>query len=169
MNRQILIPTAPALVLIAAAAGLLSHVRTHKSLAPPGVTTQPLDGSIRVQVDLPERVLDYKSEWLEVDEVTEDTLPKDTSFGHRHYKAPDGFALDLRVVLMGSDRTSMHKPQFCLTGQGWEINGSASAESYLRVARPKSYDLPVVELVANKRDGQNQSTRVSFYFYFPHI
>src|SRR5260370_28810572 len=51
MNRQILIPSAVALVLIATAAGLLSHVRTHKTLAPPGVTTHPLDGSIRLRVE----------------------------------------------------------------------------------------------------------------------
>jgi hypothetical protein len=164
-----LIPSVVALILIGGAAGLLSQVRTRQKLAPPGVRTHALPGSIRLQADLPERVLDYESKWMDVDDVTLGTLPKDTSFGQRHYTAPDGFALDLRVVLMGRDRTSMHKPQICLSGQGWRINEVASAETKVPVGRPFEYDLPVVELVANKTvsaDNQSQLwSGVYVYWY----
>jgi len=56
-----------------------------------------------------------------------DTLPRDTSFGQRRYRSPDGAVTQVNVVLMGSDRTSMHKPQFCLEGAGWQIDSAASA------------------------------------------
>lgn len=169
MNRQILICSALALCLIGGSAVLLRQVRSHQALAPPGVRTHPVPGSIRLEVDLPECVLDYHSEWTNTDEVTLHTLPKDTSFGQRRYHAPDGFGLDLRVVLMGRDRTSMHKPQLCLTGQGWHIDDLASSETRVRVKRPFDYDLPVVKLVAHNMvsvDGQNQAwSGVYVYWY----
>jgi hypothetical protein len=150
MNRQMFISTVLAFVLIGVTGVLLNQVRDHQVLAPPGVKTHSVPGSIRLEADLPERVLEYDSQWVETDKVTLSTLPKDTSFGQRHYKAPDGFELELRVVLMGRDRTSMHKPQFCLTGQGWQIDDLATTQTRLRVHRPFEYDLPIVELVARK-------------------
>ena len=81
-----------ALTLIAGTAGLLQHAEKNRTLAPPGVKTHLVPGSIRLQADLPEQVLDYHSEEVEVDKVTLATLPNDTSFGMRRYKAADGFA-----------------------------------------------------------------------------
>ena len=159
MNRQMLMPSVLALLIIGGAAGLLSHVSTRLRLAPPGVKTHSLPGSVRLQADLPEQVLDYNSELLKTDDATFNTLPKDTSFGQRRYKGADGFVLDLRVVLMGRDRTSMHRPQMCLTGQGWHINDSASAQTSVRVEQPFAYDLPLVELATSKAfvvDGREQ-------------
>jgi hypothetical protein len=166
MNRQILFLSATALVLMAAAAGFLYHVGNRQLLAPPGVRTHALPGSIRLQAELPERVLDYQSEPLEVDSVTLATLPGDTSFGMRRYNSPDGFVVDLRVVLMGHDRTSMHKPQICLAGQGWHINDFASAETVLPIEQPYPYRLPVVKLVATTVDSQNQPwSGIYIYWY----
>jgi hypothetical protein len=159
MNRQTLLFSGVALALIAGTALVLSQIRGGATLAPPGIRTHALPGSIRLEADLPKQVLNYDSEWMETDKVVVDTLPKDTSFGQRRYKAPDGFWMALNVVLMGHDRTSIHKPQICLPGQGWQIDEPASAESRVRVQRPYEYDLPVVELVVHKTisdAGQNQ-------------
>ena len=106
------------------AAGLLTRLQANQKLGRPGVKTSPIPGSPRLQVDLPERVLDYTSEAVEVDKRTLDWLPQDTSFGQRLYRAPDGFEVSVNVVLMGSDRTSLHKTEFCLEGQGWRIDRS---------------------------------------------
>jgi hypothetical protein len=156
MSRQMLICCAVALTLIAGTAGLLKQVSRRQVLAPPGVKTHPLPGSIRLEVELPQNLPGFTSEELKVDDATLATLPNDTSFGMRRYRAADGQTFDLRVVLMGRDRTSMHKPQICLTGQGWRINDLASAQTAVRVQRPVEYDLPVVRLVASAVDAQNQ-------------
>ena len=75
-------------------------------------------------------------------------LPQDTSFVQRHYlPAQLPIELLLNVVLMGTDRTSIHKPQFCLTGSGWNIDGGESAPDTLRVESPHPYDLPVMKLI----------------------
>jgi hypothetical protein len=169
MNRQKGILLLVALVLIGGAGVLLRDFRQRQPLRPPGVTTHPLPGSIRLVVDLPERVLDYHSDWVEIDELSRSVLPQDTSFGQRTYQAPDGFAAGLSVVLMGSDRTSLHKPQFCLAGEGYEINQATSSETSIHIDQPCGYDLPVVKLFTRKeveKGGQKQVRSCVFVYWY---
>ena len=157
-----------ALVMIAGSAGLLASLSTNQKLSPVPVKAHPLPSDPkRLQVELPESVLDFKSEWVDVDEMTWKTLPPDTSFGQRRYRAPDGFGLSLNAVLMGGDRTSLHKPQFCLEGQGFQI--TQSTESSIHIDDPCTYDLPVVKLLATKtnpRGDQRQVMRAVYVYWF---
>jgi hypothetical protein len=169
MNRQKWFLFFAALTLMAGTAGLLGQLRNHQQLGQPGVKTRPLNDPIRVQVDLPEQVLSYTSQLLEQPEIVTNTLPADTSYGNRLYKAPDGFWINMNVVLMGTDRTSLHKPQFCLEGQGWRIDDTLSTETTIHVERPCSYDLPVVKLVASrteKHEGRSQTLRGIYVYWF---
>jgi hypothetical protein len=123
----------------------------------------------RVHVELPERVLDYSSRELEMDKVVLDSLPPDTSFGHRVYTAPDRFRVRASVVLMGADRTSLHKPQFCLRGSGLRIDEGKSAEEKVRIERPRPYDLPVMKLVttiANSGQDAGTASRALYVYWF---
>jgi hypothetical protein len=153
-----------ALGLMAAGAGLIGLIHSHQKLGPPGVRTHRLENSIRLSADLPERVLDYTSEAMEFDETTLKVLPADTSFGYRRYLASDGFGLDLRVVLMGFDRTSLHKPQFCLTGSGWQID--RTTETTIQVEKPLKYNLPVIELVATRTENGQRTDQRGLYIYW---
>lgn len=162
MNKQKWIVVIAALVLMAAAAVLLRQLQTHQKLGQPAVKTSPIPGSQRLQVDLPQNVLDYTSEVVEVDKLTLDTLPQDTSFGARRYTAPDGFGLLLNVVLMGSDRTSIHKTEFCMEGSGWRINRSVSGETKVRVDRPFPYDLPVMKYITS-REAEVNGRKATYY------
>src|ERR1035438_8382408 len=72
-------------------AALLTRLQSHQKLGRPAVKATSIPGSRRLQVELPEHVLDYTSEAVEVDNTTLGWLPQDTSFGQRRYKAPDGF------------------------------------------------------------------------------
>jgi hypothetical protein len=169
MNRQKWLLMLLSLVLMAGTAGFLAQLRTHQKLGAPGVKTRPLGNGPQLEVMLPERVLDYESESIPLDAVTTNMLPKDTSFGQRHYQAPDNSWINLSVVLMGSDRTSIHKPQFCLEGAGWHIDDAATVTTSLRVERPSPYDLPIVKLIATKPatlDGQPVTARTVFVYWF---
>lgn len=169
MSRRQIILLVIALALIGGTAGLLARVRTHQRLAPPAVATSPTSDPNRLDVRLPEHVLDFKCELVEVDEVTKGTLPPDTSFGQARYEAPDGFTVALNVVLMGRDRTSLHKPQFCLEGQGWHIDPTGTLETKVPVLDPVPYDLPVARLIANKAvtaGGQQESARAVYTYWF---
>jgi hypothetical protein len=167
MNRKTWTLLVLTLALIGGTAGLLAQMSAHQKLGAAGVKAHPLPNSNRLQVDLPEQVLDFKSEVLEPDELTTNTLPADTSFGQRAYLAPDGFGVAVNVVLMGADRTSLHKPQFCLEGQGFHIDSTKSEETTVHVDKPVGYQLPVVKLVANHTtDGAQPQVQTGVYVYW---
>src|SRR6266496_2421610 len=109
MNKQKLIVFATAIALMGGGVAVLAHLRSHQKLGLPAVKTTPIAGSANLQILLPEHVLDYDSVAVEIPEIVTNTLPKDTSFGQRLYKAPDEFETVANVVLMGKDRTSLHK------------------------------------------------------------
>lgn len=48
-------------------------------------------------------------------------LPDDTVILKKHYQPPAGSAVTASIVLSGADRSSIHRPQVCLVGQGQEI------------------------------------------------
>ncbi|WP_158277459.1 exosortase/archaeosortase family protein [Opitutus sp. ER46] len=62
-----------------------------------------------------------------VSAVERDILPPDTGYSRMEYVAPrDGRRVFLSIVLSGRDRTSIHRPELCLVGQGWTIRGRAT-------------------------------------------
>jgi hypothetical protein len=166
MNKSKWVLMAVSLAMIAGTAFLLAQLKTYQRLGAPGVKTEPIPGSNRLSVVLPEKVLDYDSESVETDEITLKTLPQDTSFGQRRYAAPDGFVMAMSVVLMGVDRTSLHKPQFCLQGAGLQIDQRGSLETSVAVDRPVRYDLPVVKLLASKVNDKNETLRAVYVYWF---
>jgi hypothetical protein len=169
MNKQKWIILAAALGLIGAAAYLLSGLQSIQKIGQPAVRTSSIPGSERLQVDLPAHVLDYTSEAVEMDAVTLATLPQDTSFGRRRYQAPDGFAALISVVLMGRDRTSLHKTEFCLEGVGWRIDRNASTETTIHLDRPCAYELPVMKFITSMEPndhGRKVPVRGVYVFWF---
>ncbi|HOX04102.1 MAG TPA: exosortase-associated EpsI family protein [Candidatus Paceibacterota bacterium] len=129
-----------ALAIMGVTAGVLLWYQTHQRLGNPGI-----------RLDLPERVLGYESQVLEITEEERGPLPADTTLGRRLYQRVDGGRTNqilLDYVLMGKDRTSLHKPQFCLVGQGWTID--QTEERFIAMQEPHPYDLPVMRLLASK-------------------
>jgi len=169
MNKQKWIILVAALALMGGAAALLTRLQAGQKLGQPAVKTRPIQGSDRLQVELPEHVLDYTSQAVPVDKQVLDWLPQDTSFGQRLYRAPDGFEASLNVVLMGKDRTSLHKTEFCLEGQGWSIDRNATLETTVHMDRPCAYDLPVMKFIVTKEFTANGQTRTGqgvYIFWF---
>jgi len=163
MNKQNVALFGTALALMVGGAVALNHFHTHNKLGAPAVKTRALAGSQNLEVLLPAEVLNYKSAPLEISEVETNTLPKDTSFGKRIYQAPDKFWIQAGVVLMGSDRTSLHKPQFCFQGQGWAIDQIATVRTDVQIQQPYAYDLPVVKMVSSRDNGAVRGIYVYYY------
>lgn len=168
MNRRAWIWMMGAGLLMVGTAGLLGQLKARQRVGEPGVRTRPLaDQGLRAEVVLPERVPGYRSEWVEVQREVVEALPADTSFGQRLYRAEDGFELLLNVVLMGTDRTSIHKPQFCLVGAGWRIDGTV--RDRIRISRPHPYDLPVIQLLTSREmtvQGQTVPVRGVYVYWY---
>ena len=70
------------------------------------------------------------TEWIgrraEVTPVERELLPPDTGFARKNYVAvgDPSKQVFLSVVLSGRDRSSIHRPELCLVGQGWTIAGA---------------------------------------------
>jgi EpsI family protein len=67
------------------------------------------------------------TEWIgrrtEVTPIEREILPPDTGFSRRLYVnvADQGMQVFASIVLSGRDRSSIHRPEICLVGQGWTI------------------------------------------------
>ena len=173
MNKQKLFLFGLTLALIGGGAALLSYLHVNQKLGAPGVRTEPLEGarkgSPNVHVLLPALVLDYTSEEIPVTANVTNVLPHDTSYGQRVYTASDNFQIFANVVLMGSDRTSLHKPQFCVEGQGWHIDQGKQTDARVAVDRPFPYELPVAKLTSSRVldvKGESLSARGIFVYYY---
>lgn len=170
MNRSKIFLAALVLALMGIAAALILQMKSQQKLGLPGVKTRPLAGSKNLEILLPATAPGYTSEILTNAETELLKLPADTSFRVRFYKADDGFFSQLSVVLMGSDRSSIHKPQICMTGQGWAIDSAISGVVPVHLERPIPYDLPVNKLIATKQftdaAGKVQTARGLYVYWF---
>ena len=71
---------------------------------------------------------DWMGHEVEPEAIERSILPPDTGFSRKLYLNLEkpGEQVLLSIVLSGRDRTSIHRPELCLVGQGWTIDGSAS-------------------------------------------
>jgi hypothetical protein len=116
---------------------------------------------------LPDTVLGVNFTPEPIMDIELETLPKDTTFGRRRYPMDKEFSPVVTVVLMGTDRTSIHDPHYCMVGQGWTID--QTERIFLHIKRPYPYDLPAVKLTASRvvTDEHQQSTIIrGFYIYW---
>lgn len=113
---------AVALILMGGTAAALAWLRANQKLGVPGIKAAPIPGQVQMKIVLPEHVLDFTSTNVPEPDVVIGYLPTDTSYAERMYSDPDGLRIQSTVILMGADRTSIHRPEYCLPGQGWNID-----------------------------------------------
>lgn len=171
MNKQKWIILLVSLAMIGGAAAALTRLKAGQRLGSPGIKTAPIANSVRLDVYLPEHVADFGSVLVPTDTNVFNGLPHDTSFMQRFYTntSPAGGQFALNIVLMGADRTSMHKPEFCLPGQGWNIDRAESFEDKVPMQRPNPYALPVMKLLVAREvtvNGENRPQRGIFLYWF---
>jgi len=165
MNRRQRTLTVIALAMICGTALLLGAVP--QRLGRPGVKTAAIPDSVRLDIPLPERILDFPSTNTAPDAITLQMLPTDTSFGGRVYFKPGGIPYFASVVLMGTDRTSIHKAEYCLQGQGLRID--LATRDTVRLARPVGYDLPIIKILATDTQsvaGTNVTKKCVYVYWY---
>ncbi len=96
--------------------------------------------------------------------VEREMLPPDTGYSRKTY-ARLGNAQEqvfFSIVLSGRDRTSIHRPELCLVGQGWTIRGSERRELRLAGAgRGATAAGGVGHAASGKRDGEAETIAVT--------
>jgi hypothetical protein len=169
MNRQKYALLIATVALIATTATVLARLASHQRLGAPGIIATPIPGQVIMKIDFPEKVLDCTSTIITQDITVTNMLPKDTSYAQRRYMAADGrFWVNANMILMGADRTSIHKPEFCLPGQGWRID--EKREINIPISGTPAYQMPVARWLLSStlrsRDGQLVSVRGLYIFWF---
>jgi len=180
-RRQFTIVTGAVAIIVAAALFLLTWDK-RQHLGKPGVrvVNSPMDGidisregtntfvAGSNSVYLPAKVLAFDSQSSPITKIVWDWLPKDTTYGQRIYKAGDGFEIQAMAVLMGKDRTSIHQPQYCLTGAGWLTQ--SQEPTVIGMDKPIPYELPVMKMKLRKTyrgsDGQEREAAAVLVYWF---
>ncbi len=165
--------------LMAGTAAALTWLKANQKLGLPGIKAEPVPGSVAMKIELPENVLDFTSTNVPTSEVVLGYLPRDTSYAQRVYRTAgekplvantlDGqFEIQASIILQGADRSSIHKPDYCLPGQGWTIPGKSIVQ--LPISRPQPYELSVARWTArnvlSRADGSKQEVSALYIFWF---
>jgi hypothetical protein len=171
MKRQAWVSLFIVFLLVGVTAVFLARFKQHQRLGAPGVklVSVPLhDETNRVisqqSIYLPDRSGQAVAELLPVDSVTVQTLPRDTTYGRKIYRWPDGFEVLLNAVLMGTDRSSIHKPQLCLAGQGWQIDPARSRVVQVPFSQTNAQKLSIMLLTS--RNQSQPGLRGLFAYWF---
>lgn len=175
MNRKALHLTIAALALTAGTGVLLVQLQGRQRLGAPAVrvTAEPLLGekgltdrtrSVAIPRDLP----GYAFQAMPVTDLELSYLPADTTFGRGLYTAADkSFEAQASVVLMGTDRTSIHRPEYCLVGQGWQITRRQERVVPMSGAMREALPVQRFDAVATSdRDGRRRTYSGVYVFYF---
>lgn len=89
----------------------LTMIGTHPNVVP----------EAGVSLALPASVLGMPGKDFPPSEAEMSILPKDTEFAKKTYTDPWGNSVNCQIVLSGGDRRSIHRPEACLPGQGWNM------------------------------------------------
>lgn len=163
------------LLLIGGTALLLSQIDRNRRVGEPGLVmigqnVYDEDGNIvnTNTVALPVHVRGFVSRVAPITRVELDWLPPDTTYARRQYISEDNASsFQVNVVMMGRDRSSIHKPQICLSGQGWTID--SEAEDSVLLAGDFPGPLPVYKIEASQErmlDGREKQTVRAIYTYW---
>jgi hypothetical protein len=166
-NRKLILFLA-ALILIGGTAGALAWLRTNQKLGQPGIKATPLPGQVAMEIYLPENVTGFTSTNVPESEVELNYFPKDTSYVRRAYQShTGGYPIYSTIVMMGADRTSIHKPDYCLPGQGWTINERTVVKVPIAGG---GYELPVAKWTLSNSflnsEGTPQTVHGIYAFWF---
>lgn len=108
------------------------------------------------------------TEWIgrraEVTAVEREILPKDTGFSRRNYVSVSDarHAVFVSIVLSGKDRTSIHRPELCLVGQGWTLGAKREVRFE---AGEGGWEATLLETeMVEPRSGRRIPARVAYWF-----
>jgi hypothetical protein len=114
--------------IVLAAAAEAAFLRHHASLPPSARVGVILAGDGANPTVLPAFLgSDWMGRDIEPTAVERAILPPDTGYSTKLYmnRQGPGRQVLLSIVLSGRDRTSIHRPELCLVGQGWTIEGAS--------------------------------------------
>lgn len=136
----------------------------------PNAALNPESGVI---LRLPESIPGYISEEVEMSEQEKYWLPDDTLNIKQSYSfsnaANELEAFDQNfsasIILSGADKRSLHRPEVCMTGQGWSIN---TAETKVVKLETEGGPLEVMDLCLSRtaEGGNGESVVIKAHYVY---
>ncbi len=115
------------------------------------------------------------TEWIgqrvEVTAVERELLPPDTGYSRRNYVsvAERHSQVFFSIVLSGRDRSSIHRPELCIAGQGWTVRERRTTTLNLPEGAP--LEVSVLQLEGQLPDGAGRlhpvTTLLAYWFVGP--
>ncbi len=112
--------------IVALAVGEMAFLHHLAMLPSRGAAGVRLTADEKNPVELPGFLgIEWTGRPVPVTPIEREILPADTGFSRRIYfnHRDPSKQVFLSIVLSGRDRTSIHRPELCLVGQGWTITG----------------------------------------------
>ena len=119
-------PYRAAAAIVALAVGEMLFLHYLATQPPRGLVGVALAAGEKDPIELPAFLgREWTGRIVPVSSVEREMLPADTGFSRRLYfnDRDPSKQVFLSIVLSGRDRTSIHRPELCLVGQGWTITG----------------------------------------------
>lgn len=109
---------------------------------------------------------DWAGQDAEITAVERETLPPDTGFSRKNYVwlRDRRHWVFLSIVLSGRDRTSIHRPEICLVGQGWTILGHDRHE--FRAAGTGRLPVTLLRLEREMKSADGRAVKVPALFAY---
>jgi exosortase len=141
---------AAGIILSALTAGFLAH-RSSLPLREKAGVLVAADGAN--PVELPAFLgSDWMGRSIQPTQVEREILPPDTGYSRKLYMSTEGpnEQVLLSIVLSGRDRTSIHRPELCLVGQGWTLEGSSTHRFSYPGGSGASFEATVLQVRRNE-------------------
>ena len=118
---------------------------------------------------LPDKAGDWTGGELQgMTEIERKLLPPDTEGAKRSYTDKAGNVIFCSLVLAGREATSIHRPELCLPGQGWNIQGEHTESIPVVAAQRGRLKVMRMNAVENVKlsNGQVLQQRAVFVYWF---
>lgn len=134
-----------------------------------------LDAGVRIAANgidpapLPEFI---GTEWIgqrvDVTAAEREVLPPDTGYSRRNYVSVQDRAhqVFVSIVLSGRDRSSIHRPELCVVGQGWNIVEREERTLHLASAQELPVTLLRIQREVTERGGERRTVSCWLAYWF---
>jgi Protein of unknown function (DUF3485) len=134
----------------------------------PATASGPKTG---VLMKLPERIGGLIGVPAEPTKVELEKLPTDTQFSKMTYFTATNEVIErdlahVSVVLSGAESRSIHRPEVCLTGQGWSIDGAKTMSIEIVPGRSLLVQDLAISGTFPGADGKAQHLRAHYVYWF---
>jgi hypothetical protein len=120
---------------------------------------------------LPSGILRYLGDAGTMSTEERQLLPGDTEIVRTHYRSAaygpgTQDQIEVTLVLAGAERRSIHRPEVCLTGQGWTLLNSTILPVEISPGRTLKVRDLFIEKIVPMKDGTTRPLRAHYVYWF---